>query len=133
MGGGGSELTVNVSEAMLPVFVVSRNRLPEVLLYVPLLAELTVTAIVQLPDPAIVIFENESGSLTVAGRAAPQPVYVTELLASVIPAGRSSVKLTPEIADVPGLLTVNVNVDVPPGRMVFGENAFVTLAFTILA
>jgi hypothetical protein len=47
--------------------------------------------------------------------------------------GRLSVKLTLEIEVGPGLVTVNVNVDVPPGKMVFGENDLERLAFTIWA
>ena len=47
--------------------------------------------------------------------------------------GRVSVKFTLEIELVPGLVMVNVNVDVPPGIIVFGENDLVILALMILA
>lgn len=64
---------------------------------------------------------------------APQPVYVTVVFAREVFVGRSSVKLTFEIELVPGLVIVNVNEDVPPGRMVFGENDLVMLALIMLA
>ena len=46
-------------------------------------------------------------------------------------AGRSSVKFKFEMEAVPGFEIVNVSVDVPPGRIVFGEKDFVTLALMI--
>ena len=55
------------------------------------------------------------------------------MFASVTPDGRVSVKLKLETEDVPGLVIVNDKVDVPPARIVFGENDFARLAFTILA
>lgn len=48
-------------------------------------------------------------------------------------AGRSSVKFTFEIALGPGFVIVKVSVDVPLGKIVFGEKDLVMLAFTILA
>lgn len=67
-GGEGRELTINVSEPELPVSVVPMNRLPVVLLYVPLVEAVTVIAIVQVLLPATVMLENEmdcGGPLTV--------------------------------------------------------------------
>lgn len=77
---------------------------------------------------------NNRGSLAVEGEGeTPQPLYAIDVLASVTLFGRSSVKLRLEIADVPGLVIVNVRVDIPPGRIVFGENDLVRLALIILA
>ena len=74
-GGEGWELTTNVSEAELPVLVVSMNKFPVVLLYVPGMKEPTVTIIVQVPFPAIVIFEKDIGVLTVDGEGElPHPL-----------------------------------------------------------
>ena len=94
---------------------------------------MALTPMVHVLKPATVIFENVKGSLTVDGVGDPQPLYVTDVLASVTPAGRSSIKLTPVSTAEPGLLIVNVRVEVPPGLIVFGENALMMLAFTILA
>lgn len=74
-GAGGCELTISISEPVLPVFVVPRKRFPVVFVYVPAVADVTLTAIVHVPFAATVIFENDRGSLTVAGEGeAPQPV-----------------------------------------------------------
>lgn len=129
------ELTTSESVAKLPVSTdVLINKLFDVLLYVPLVEAVTLTAIIHVLKPATVIFENVSGSLTVAGDGdAPHPVYVTEELARVIPAGKSSIKLTPVSAAEPGLLIVKVRVEVPPGLIVFGENVLMRLVLTILA
>ena len=92
------------------------------------------TAIVHVPFPTIVIFENDIGSFTVAGEGeAPQPLYATVVFDRETLAGRSSVKLTLEIELVPGLVIVNVSVDVPPGIIVFGENDLARLALIMLA
>jgi hypothetical protein len=55
------------------------------------------------------------------------------VFASVSPDGRVSVKLTLEIEVIPGFVIVNVSTEVPPGRIVFGENDLVRLALIILA
>ena len=55
------------------------------------------------------------------------------MFASVRPDGRVSVKLTLTIEVVPGFVIVNVSTEVPPGRMVFGENDLVRPALIILA
>ena len=96
--------------------------------------EVTVTATVQVLFPAIVIFENEIGSLAVDGEGeAPQPLYVMVVFAKDTFVGRSSVKLTFETELEPGFVIVNVSVDVPPARIVFGENDLAMLALMILA
>ena len=98
----------------------------------PFVEEVTVTAMVQVLFPAIVMLEKLRGSLAVDGEGeAPQPVYVTVVLASVTLVGRVSVKLTLDIEAEPGLVTVNVSVDVPPGRIVLGENDLARLALMI--
>jgi hypothetical protein len=135
-GGEGWELTVRVSDPELPVSVVPRNRFPVVLLYMPFVEEVTLTAIVHVPFPATVMFVKESEvapTVSEAGDGTPHPVYVIVVLEIVTFAGRLSVKLTLDIELAPGLLTVNVSVDVPPGLMVFGENDFVRLALIIIA
>jgi len=53
------------------------------------------------------------------------------VFASVTFVGSVSVKFTLDIEAVPGLVIVKVSVDVPPGRIVLGENDLVRLAFTI--
>lgn len=73
-GGEGSELTVKVSEAEFPVSVVSMKRCPVVLLYVPFVEEVTVTAMLQVLFAAIVIFEKDTGSVTVDGEGDPHPL-----------------------------------------------------------
>ena len=68
VGAGGFELTTSESDAELPVSVVPINRLPVVLLYVPLVEDVTLILIVHVLLPATVMFENESdwgGPLTV--------------------------------------------------------------------
>jgi hypothetical protein len=68
---------MSVSDAELPVSVVPRSRLVVVLLYVPFVEEVTVTAIVQVLFPATVIFEKlteAAGKVIEAGDGAPQPV-----------------------------------------------------------
>ena len=78
VGAAGLDVTVNVSVAKLPVSMdVLINKLPEVLLYVPSAAAVTVTAIVHVPKPATVILENESAvspTVNEAGEGEPQPV-----------------------------------------------------------
>ena len=92
------------------------------------------TAMVHVLLPATVIFENDIGSVTVAGKGeAPQPLYATVVFDRETFAGKLSVKLTLEIELLPGLVIVNVSVDVPPGMIVFGENDLVRLALMILA
>ena len=96
----------------------------------------TLTATVHVLKPATVMFVKEADAaptVNEAGEGVPQPLYVTVVLESVTPAGRLSEKFTPVNDAVPGLLTVNVNVDVPPGLIVFGENDLIILALTILA
>lgn len=132
-GGVGAELTTSVSDAVSPVSVVPSFNVLVVLLCVPFVFDVTVTVMVQLLNPATVIFVNDMGSVKLpeAGEGEPQPLYVTDKFASDTFAGRSSVKLTLLIESGPGLLIVNVSVEVPPGVMVLGENDLSTLAFTI--
>ena len=75
-GGAGAELTIKVSEAVSPVSVVSIFSVLVVLLYVPAVLEVTVTAIVQVLFPATVIFEKDIGSESApdAGEGVPQPL-----------------------------------------------------------
>jgi len=61
----------------------------------------------------------------------PQPVYVMVVLASVTLVGSVSVKLTLDTGLEPGFVIVNVSVDVPPGRIVLGENDLARLALMI--
>jgi hypothetical protein len=82
------------------------------------------------------MFENErdvAPTVKEAGEGEPQPLYVIVELEIDRPAGRLSAKLTPVIAEDPGLLTVKLNVEVPPGLIVFGVNALIMLALTIFA
>ena len=98
----------------------------------PFVEEVTVTAMVQVLFPEIVMLEKLRGLLAVAGEGvAPQPVYVMVVLASVTLAGRVSVKLTLDTGAEPGLVIVKVSVDVPPGRIVLGENDLARLALMI--
>ena len=102
----------------------------------PFVEEVTLTAIVHVLSPLTVIFGNErdvAPTVNEEGEGDPHPVYVTVVLEIVIPEGRVSAKLTPVSEADPGLLIVNVNVEVPPGVIVFGANALIILAFTILA
>jgi len=86
-----------------------------------------------------VIFVKErvcGGPLITKGEGdgkAPQPVYTTVVFARVNPAGRLSVKLTLEIDSLPGLVTVKLNVAVPLGTIVLGENDLLILALTMFA
>ena len=76
-GGDGVELTTNESEAELNVSVVSINRLPVVLLYVPLVEAVTLTPIVQVLEPLTVIFEKDrevAPTVNEAGEAEPHPL-----------------------------------------------------------
>ena len=91
------------------------------------------TVIVQVLFPATVIFENDIGSLTVDGEAEPQPLYATFVFDKETLVGRSSVKFTLDIEVVPGLVMEKVSVEVPPGRIVLGENDLVRLALIIFA
>jgi len=119
-----------VSDPELPVSVLPNNRFVVVLLYVPLVEEVTVTVMLHVLLAAIVAF------VTVI-RFPPEEVIVpphcgvVTLAASVTPLGKVSVKFAFVIAAEPGLVMVNVSVDVPPGRIVLGENDLVRLAFTI--
>ena len=98
----------------------------------PVVEEVTVTAMVQVLFPAIVMLEKLRGSLAVEGEGEPpQPLYVMVVLASVTLVGRVSVKLTLDTEADPGFVIVNVSVDVPPGRIVLGENDFARLALMI--
>ena len=58
---------------------------------------------------------------------------VEEVVATVNPKGKVSLKLTLDIELEPGLVIVNVSADAPPARIVFGENDLVRLALIILA
>jgi len=117
-GGVGIEVTTNVSEALLPVSVVPIKRFPVVLLYVPFVDEVTVTAMVHVELPASVMLVNDKDVAPLvsdAGEGEPQFVYVTVVPDILTFVGSESVKLTLEMDDAPGLVIVNVSVDVPPG------------------
>ena len=102
------------------------------LLYVPFVEELTLTPNVQVPFPAIVAPLSEI--TRVAASVVNVPLHcVEDDVAIVNPDGRVSTKLTLEMKAVPGFVIVNVRVDVPPERIVLGENDFVRLALMILA
>ena len=104
------------------------------LLYVPLVEELTLTLNVHIPFPATVAPLSEITRVIALVVKVPVPLHgVEEDVAIVNPEGRVSVKLTLDIEVEPGFVIVNVSVEVPPGRIVFGENDLVRLALIILA
>ena len=108
------------------------NRSPVVLLYVPLVEELTLIPKVQVPFPAIVAPLSEITRVVASVVTVPPHCEVDDV-ATVNPAGKVSVKLTLEIEAVPGLVIVNVSVEDPPARIVLGENDLARLALMILA
>ena len=94
--------------------------------------ELTLTLNVQVPFPVTVAPLSEI--TRVVASVVNVPLHcVAEEVAMVSPKGNVSVKLTLDMEVEPGLVTVKVNVDVPPDRIVFGENDLVRLALIILA
>ena len=76
VGAAGEELTTSVSEAVSPVSVVPNFNVEVILGYVPFVFDVTVTVMVQVLFPAIVMFENDIGStrLPEVGEGVPHPL-----------------------------------------------------------
>ena len=118
--------------AVFNVSYVPTRRVPVVLIYVPDAGPgtLTDTLMTQLllaaTDPLENAIDDVAGFAVSVG--APQPDVVAfdgDATTMVLPdsVGSVSLKLSPEISVVVGLAIVNVNVDVPFGTVVVGENA----------
>ena len=126
---GEGALTVNVSDAVLPVPPLVDDTAPLVLAYVPVLAEVTLTVTVHVPpadtDPPLRLM------LFALATAVSVPPHVFVVLVGVVfvtPSRYVSENATPVRALFKfGFDIVNVSVDVPFTRIGLGENNFVML------
>lgn len=99
---------------------------------------------VQMPLPAMEIFEKPAevapatkeplptGATSAGVEETLHPLVAVVVLEIVIPEGKTSVKLTPDIAVAPGLVMVKVKVEVSPGFMFGGAKDLLIVGLTTL-
>jgi hypothetical protein len=105
-----------------PAFVVVTPPAGMVLVTVPGVVEVTTTVTSQLPFAGIVPFARLT--LVVVWLAVPPTQVVAAAPIVVTPAGKLSVKATPVMSKLLGLVTVIVKVEFAPDGMVAGLNCF---------
>src|SRR5262245_17498267 len=129
-GPGGAVVTNSDAVAVFPVVCVPMKSAPLVLLYVPAVGAVTATLIEHVPSAPTVPLEKEIEPDPAVGEkvGVPQPEVenvagdATSMLAGVV--GKVSVKLTPLMGKLYGLLMVKVSVETPPVVVTAGVKLF---------